>query len=33
MTEISRFFKKTGSVIVHLTVKEILEEQIARKLA
>lgn len=33
MTEIDRFFKKTGKVIVALTVQEILEEQIAKKLA
>ena len=32
LTEIDRFFKKSGKVIVALTVKEILEEQIARKL-
>ena len=32
LTEIDRFFKKSGKVIVPLTVKEILEEQIARKL-
>ena len=31
--EIGRFFKQTGNVIVPLTVKEILEEHIARKLA
>lgn len=30
---ISRFFKKTGKVIIPLTVREILDEQIARKLA
>jgi hypothetical protein len=33
MTEIDRFFRKSGKVIVPLTVKEILDEQIARKLA
>ena len=33
LTEIDRFFKQTGKVIVALTVKEILEEQIAEKLA
>ena len=33
MEEISRFFKKSGRVIVPLTVKEILEDDIARKLA
>ena len=32
-TEIDRFFRQTGKIIVALTVKEILEEQIARKLA
>ena len=32
LTEISRFFKQTGRVIVALTVREILEEQIAHKL-
>ena len=31
--EIGRFFKHTGKVIVVLTVKEILDEQIAMKLA
>ncbi|MHC4253940.1 MAG: hypothetical protein ACYS9X_32905 [Planctomycetota bacterium] len=31
--ELSRFFKNAGSVIIPLTVKDILEEQIARKLA
>jgi len=31
--EIGRFFKQTGKVIVALTVKEILDEQIAMKLA
>ena len=30
--EIDRFFKQTGNVIIPLTVKEILEEHIARKL-
>jgi DNA modification methylase len=33
LTEIQAFFKKTGKVIVALTVKEILDEQIAMKLA
>jgi DNA modification methylase len=33
MTEIDRFFKQTGKVIVALTVQEILDEEIARKLA
>ena len=33
MTEISRFFKQTGKVIVPFTVSEILNEQIAQKLA
>jgi len=32
MTEIGAFFKKTGKVIVALTVKEILDEQIAHRL-
>ncbi len=32
LTEIDRFFRKTGKVIVALTVREILDEQIARKL-
>jgi hypothetical protein len=32
LTEIDRFFRKSGKVIVALTVKEILEEEIARKL-
>jgi hypothetical protein len=31
-SEISRFFKQTGKVIVPLTVQEILDEQIAHKL-
>jgi hypothetical protein len=30
---ISAFFRKTGKVIIPLTVKEILEEQTAKKLA
>jgi hypothetical protein len=33
LTEIDGFFRKSGKVIVALTVQEILEEQIARKLA
>jgi len=33
LTEISRFFKQTGRVIIPLTVREILDEQIAHKLA
>ena len=33
MTEIGRFFRQTGKVIVPFTVNEILDEQIAQKLA
>jgi len=33
MTEIGAFFRKSGKVIVPLTVREILEEQLAAKLA
>ena len=33
MTEISRFFKQSGRVIIPLTVQEILDDQIAMKLA
>ncbi|MBI4166885.1 MAG: hypothetical protein HY508_14250 [Acidobacteria bacterium] len=33
LTEISAFFKREHSVIVPLTVREILDEQIAQKLA
>ena len=33
LTEIDRFFRKSGKVIVALTVKEILEEELAKKLA
>ncbi len=33
MTEIGAFFKKTGKIIVALTVKEILDEHIAHRLA
>ena len=32
LTEIDAFFRKSGKVIIPLTVKEILEEQIAKKL-
>ena len=32
-TEISRFFKQSGRVIIPLTVQEILDEEIAHKLA
>lgn len=32
MSEIGAFFKKTGKIIVALTVKEILDEQIAHRL-
>jgi DNA modification methylase len=33
LTEIGQFFKRSGKVIVPLTVREILDEEIARKLA
>ena len=33
LSEIQRFFKQTGRIIVPLTVREILEEEIAMKLA
>ena len=33
LTEIDAFFRNTGKVIVALTVNEILDEQIAKKLA
>jgi hypothetical protein len=33
LREIDGFFRKSGKVIVALTVREILEEEIARKLA
>jgi len=33
LTEIGAFFKRTGIMIRALTVKDILDEQIARKLA
>ena len=32
-TEMSRYFKQSGRVIIPLTVKDILEEELARKLA
>ena len=32
LSEIGRYFKQTGRVIVPLTVREILDEQIAHKL-
>jgi hypothetical protein len=32
ITEVGRYFKQTGRVIVLLTVREILEEQIGHKL-
>ena len=32
-TEIDRYFRKTGKVIVPFTVREILDEHIAQKLA
>jgi hypothetical protein len=32
LSEVSSFFRKSGRVIVPLTVKEILEDQIAQKL-
>jgi len=32
VTEAAAFFRRTGKVIVPLTVKDILEEQLARKL-
>jgi hypothetical protein len=32
MSDISQFFKRTGKVIIPLTVKEVLEDQIAQKL-
>jgi hypothetical protein len=32
-TEVARFFKQTGKVIVLLTVRQILDEQIAHRLA
>jgi DNA modification methylase len=33
ITEVSQFFKRSGKIIIPLTVREILEEEIARKLA
>ncbi|MGP8200053.1 MAG: DNA methyltransferase [Limisphaerales bacterium] len=33
LTEVSQFFKRTGKIIIPLTVREILDEEIARKLA
>jgi hypothetical protein len=33
LTEIDGFFKRTGAVIVALTVRQILDEEIAMKLA
>ncbi|MGD0813930.1 MAG: hypothetical protein ABSA83_10025 [Verrucomicrobiota bacterium] len=33
LTEISQFFKRSGKIIIPLTVGEILDETIARKLA
>ena len=33
LTEIDAFFRKSGRVIIPLTVREILDEQIAQKLA
>jgi hypothetical protein len=33
LTEIDAFFRTTGKIIIPLTVNEILNEQIARKLA
>ena len=33
LTEIGAFFRKTGKVVIALTVKEILDEEIAKKLA
>lgn len=33
LTEIDAFFRKSGRVIIALTVREILDEEIARKLA
>jgi hypothetical protein len=33
MTEVQRFFKQSGKIIIPLTVREILDEEIARKLA
>jgi len=33
LSEIDAFFRKSGRIIIPLTVREILDEQIARKLA
>ena len=33
LAEVSEFFKRTGKVIIQLTVGEILDDEIARKLA
>jgi hypothetical protein len=33
LTEVDAFFRKSGKVIIPLTVKEILEERLAKKLA
>lgn len=33
LTEVDAFFRKSGRIIIPLTVKDILNEQIARKLA
>ena len=33
LTECQNFFKRTGKVIIPLTVREILDEEIAKKLA
>ena len=33
MAEVNQFFKKSGKVIIPLTVREILDEEIAQKLA
>jgi hypothetical protein len=33
LTEIDAFFRKSGRIIIPLTVREILDEQIAKKLA
>ncbi len=33
LREIDRFFRQSGRVIIALTVREILDEEIARKLA
>jgi hypothetical protein len=33
LTEVDGFFRRSGNIIIPLTVKEILEEHLARKLA